>query len=133
MRIMDYSITPSLLINAIFIIEYHQYTKKIEQYSSPKLHCTLSSSFFLTRSTFEIVKYILVAIQNKIWKINTIKCLEHRAHGHQTFSQILGNSCNVGFVKVGMALGKGTYFKYLHDFGFGQLTGIDLKIGRAHV
>lgn len=59
--------------------------------------------------------------------INTIKCSEHRAHGHQTFSQILGNSCNVGFVKVGMALGKETYFKYLHDFGFGQLTGIDLN------
>ncbi len=56
----------------------------------------------------------------------TIGCPNHRAHGSQTFAQIVENSCNVGFVKVGLDLGADKYFKYLHGFGFGQPTGIDL-------
>jgi stage V sporulation protein D (sporulation-specific penicillin-binding protein) len=56
----------------------------------------------------------------------TIGCPNRRAHGSQTFAQIVENSCNVGFVKVGMDLGMDKYFKYLNAFGFGQLTGIDL-------
>lgn len=56
----------------------------------------------------------------------TIGCPNRRAHGSQTFAQIVENSCNVGFVKVGLDLGADKYFKYLHGFGFGQPTGIDL-------
>lgn len=56
----------------------------------------------------------------------TIGCPNRKAHGSQTFAQIVENSCNVGFVKVGLDLGMDKYFKYLHGFGFGQPTGIDL-------
>lgn len=56
----------------------------------------------------------------------TIGCPNRRAHGSQTFAQIVENSCNVGFVKVGLELGMDKYFKYLHAFGFGKPTGIDL-------
>lgn len=57
---------------------------------------------------------------------NTISCLNHKAHGAQTFAQIFENSCNVGFVRVGLELGMNKYYQYLSAFGFGQLTGIDL-------
>jgi stage V sporulation protein D (sporulation-specific penicillin-binding protein) len=54
----------------------------------------------------------------------TISCME--AHGSQTFAQAVENSCNVSFVKIGLALGMDKYYQYLNAFGFGQLTGIDL-------
>ncbi len=56
----------------------------------------------------------------------TIGCPNHKAHGSQTFAQIVENSCNVGFVQVGLNLGMDKYFKYLHAMGFGEKTGIDL-------
>ncbi len=56
----------------------------------------------------------------------TISCANHKAHGSQTFAQIVENSCNVGFVQVGLDIGMEKYFHYLNAFGFGKLTGIDL-------
>jgi stage V sporulation protein D (sporulation-specific penicillin-binding protein) len=56
----------------------------------------------------------------------TIGCPDRRAHGDQTFSGIVENSCNVGFVEVGLELGLSRYFNYVEKFGFGKKTGIDL-------
>ncbi|MGI5911646.1 MAG: stage V sporulation protein D [Syntrophomonadaceae bacterium] len=56
----------------------------------------------------------------------TIGCPNRRAHGSQTFAQILENSCNVGFVQVGLDIGMDKYYHYLNAFGFGKQTGIDL-------
>ena len=56
----------------------------------------------------------------------TIKCSGGKAHGEQTFAEILEVSCNVGFVKLGLEMGTDSYYKYLHGFGFGKPTGIDL-------
>ena len=56
----------------------------------------------------------------------TIGEASNKAHGSQTFAQIVENSCNVGFVKVGLALGLDKYYQYLTAFGFGRPTGIDL-------
>ncbi len=56
-----------------------------------------------------------------------IKCWKAGGHGHQTFLQVLQNSCNPGFVKMGQLLGKERLFRYLDLFGFGNKTGIDLN------
>jgi len=56
----------------------------------------------------------------------TIGCPNRKAHGSQTFAEIVENSCNVGFVQVGMELGLERYFQYIYKFGFGKPTGIDL-------
>ena len=56
----------------------------------------------------------------------TIRCAHGRAHGSQTFAQIVENSCNVGFVQVGLDLGLDKYYHYVKAFGFGKVTGIDL-------
>ncbi len=56
-----------------------------------------------------------------------IKCWKAGGHGDQTFLQVLQNSCNPGFVKMGQLLGKETLFSYLDKFGFGSKTGIDLN------
>lgn len=56
-----------------------------------------------------------------------IGCWKAGGHGHQTFLQVLENSCNPGFVKLGNLLGKEKLFSYLDLFGFGSKTGIDLN------
>ena len=56
-----------------------------------------------------------------------IGCWKSAGHGHQTFLQVLENSCNPGFVKLGQLLGKDRLFSYFDLFGFGNKTGIDLN------
>ncbi len=56
-----------------------------------------------------------------------IRCWKAGGHGAQTFLNVVENSCNPGFVEMGQRLGKETLFKYIHDFGFGKKTGIDLN------
>lgn len=47
-------------------------------------------------------------------------------HGQQTFWEVLQNSCNPGFIEIGLRLGKEKLFAYIEAFGFGQKTGVDL-------
>ena len=58
---------------------------------------------------------------------STLRCWKAGGHGEQTFLQVLENSCNPGFVKMGQLLGKETLFNYIDKFGFGEKTGIDLN------
>ncbi len=49
-----------------------------------------------------------------------------KRYGWLTFSEVLQNSSNVGAVKVGLALGRERYYRYITGFGFGSLTGVGL-------
>lgn len=62
-------------------------------------------------------------------KVDTakIKCWKAGGHDQQTFMEVLQNSCNPGFVKMGQLLGKDRLFSYLDKFGFGAKTGVDLS------
>ena len=57
----------------------------------------------------------------------TIHCWKHGGHGEQTYLQVVQNSCNPGFVSLGLKIGKEKLFKYIRNFGFGSLTGIELN------
>ena len=58
---------------------------------------------------------------------STLKCWKSGGHGDQTYLQVLQNSCNPGFVKLGQLLGKERLFSYINKFGFGEKTGVDLS------
>lgn len=58
---------------------------------------------------------------------STLRCWKAGGHGDQTFMQVLQNSCNPGFVKLGQLLGKERLFSYIDKFGFGEKTGVDLN------
>lgn len=58
---------------------------------------------------------------------STLRCWKAGGHGDQTFLQVLQNSCNPGFVKLGQLLGKDKLFDYIDQFGFGSKTGVDLS------
>ena len=55
-----------------------------------------------------------------------IRCWNLVGHGTQTLSEILQNSCNVGFMELGARLGNAKIKEYIDKFGFGMATGIDL-------
>jgi len=56
-----------------------------------------------------------------------IRCWKTKGHGHQTYLQVVENSCNPGFVELGNRLGKEKLFEYIDRFGFGKKTGVDLN------
>ena len=55
-----------------------------------------------------------------------LHCWKAGGHGAETYLQVVENSCNPGFVNLGLKLGKEKLFKYIKDYGFGDKTGIDL-------
>lgn len=57
----------------------------------------------------------------------TLHCWKHGGHGLQTYLEVVENSCNTGFVNLGLKLGKEKLFTYIKNFGFGTKTGIELS------
>jgi len=57
----------------------------------------------------------------------TIHCWKHGGHGNQTYLQVVENSCNPGFVNLGLRIGKEKLFDYIDKFGFGKKTNVDLN------
>ncbi len=56
---------------------------------------------------------------------DTIRCWG-RAHGAETMAEGLQNSCNPVFVELALRMGADRFYRYLHAFGLGKKTGIDL-------
>ncbi len=60
-----------------------------------------------------------------------IKCWRHyKPHGSQSFAEVMQNSCNPGFVKIGLDIEnktEGLFYKYIKAFGYGKQTGIDIS------
>lgn len=55
-----------------------------------------------------------------------LHCWKKGGHGSQTYLEVVENSCNPGFVRMGQLVGKDDLFQYIRKFGFGKKTGIDL-------
>lgn len=56
----------------------------------------------------------------------TVHCWKAGGHGDQTTAEALGNSCNIAFSDIGVALGVKKYYEYAKAFGFLETTNIDL-------
>lgn len=59
-----------------------------------------------------------------------IKCWSDHSNGkhyNQNLAAALNNSCNPCFTDIALALGKDTFYKYLNNFGFGNVTGLDFN------
>ena len=113
---------------------YKKYTQEVLNRNLPVF------SSYEPGSTFKIIT-MATALEEQVISLNdnfydagsvkvdgsTLRCWKAGGHGSQTFLQVLENSCNPGFVKIGQLLGKETLFSYLDKFGFGNKTGIDLS------
>lgn len=56
-----------------------------------------------------------------------LHCWKAGGHGNETYLEVVENSCNPGFVNLGLKLGKDKLFNYIDLFGFGKKTNIDLN------
>ncbi len=52
-----------------------------------------------------------------------LRCWKRIGHKHQTFLEVVENSCNPGFIELGQRVGREKLSQYIRDFGFGQKTG----------
>lgn len=59
-----------------------------------------------------------------------LRCWKREGHGHQTFIEVVENSCNPGFIELGNRLGRERLLSYIRDFGFGEKTGSGI-VGEA--
>ena len=55
-----------------------------------------------------------------------IHCHDHRGHGSLPYAKSLQQSCNPALMTVGLRIGREKFYNYFLDFGYGDLTGIDL-------
>lgn len=107
---------------------------------APKLWRNIAvSNAYEPGSTFKILT-TTAALGEKVVSLNerffdpgsievqgrTIHCWKDGGHGSQTFQEVVENSCNVGFVNVGLRLGVDSFYKYFAAFGLGKPTNIDL-------
>jgi len=87
----------------------------------------LDSNAITTSETFDCSGTLAVDGQ-------PIKCWRYpRSHGHQDLYQAVQNSCNVAFMKMGLAMGTETFYDYIYKFGFGQQTGIDFTTDQGGI
>jgi cell division protein FtsI (penicillin-binding protein 3) len=89
-------------------------------------------------STFKLVT-IAAALDQKLTRpdevfdcqmgsimFNGMRIRDSKPHGLLSVSDILAESSDVGSIKIGMRLGDDRFYRYIHAFGFGQQTGIEL-------
>lgn len=55
-----------------------------------------------------------------------IHCAEKRSHGEQDYFDIMANSCNVGFIELGLKVGREKMAQWTQNFGLGSPLGLDL-------
>lgn len=92
------------------------------------------SSFKIFCAAAALEEDIVNSIDEKIYNCTsstkvadtTYHCANFKAHGSQSITEGLMNSCNTFFITLGQKLGIETYYKYFEAFGFTERTGIDL-------
>ena len=55
-----------------------------------------------------------------------INCWSANSHGTQDLVHAVCNSCNPAFIRIAQAVGIDSFYRYMHDFGFYDKTGISL-------
>lgn len=129
-EILGMSSTPSYDPN-----NYKNYTTEVLSRNLPIFSSYEPGSTFKIVTMASAVEEKVIDIFNEHFydsgKVNVdgsvLKCWKSGGHGDQTYLQILQNSCNPGFVKLGQLLGKDRLFSYIDKFGFGEKTGVDLS------
>jgi cell division protein FtsI (penicillin-binding protein 3) len=96
------------------------------------------SDIYEPGSTFKLITLSAALDQNLIRPEEVFDCEngsvrvaghlihDHKKYGLLTVADILANSSDVGAIKISLRLGSPKFYEYIHAFGFGNPTGIDL-------
>ncbi|AMV73116.1 penicillin-binding protein [Desulfuromonas carbonis] len=64
--------------------------------------------------------------ENGSWRVGGKTIHDHHPYGRLKLPEILKVSSNIGAAKIGKALEREKYYGYLRDFGFGEVSGLEL-------
>ncbi|HSA91589.1 MAG TPA: penicillin-binding protein [Terriglobales bacterium] len=64
--------------------------------------------------------------QNGAIYLGSFRIRDHKPFGLLSVADVLAHSSDVGTIKLGLRLGEERFDQYIHRFGFGQPTGIEL-------
>jgi cell division protein FtsI (penicillin-binding protein 3) len=96
------------------------------------------SAIYEPGSTFKLITLAAAFDQNLIRPEEVFNCEngsivvaghrihDHKPYGNLTVAEILANSSDVGAIKIALRLGPPRFNDYIHVFGFGSPTGVDL-------
>ncbi len=96
------------------------------------------SNIYEPGSTFKLVTLAAAFDQNLIRAEEVFDCEngsvrvaghlihDHKKYGVLSVADILANSSDVGAIKIALRLGSPKFYEYIHAFGFGTPTGVDL-------
>ena len=96
------------------------------------------SAIYEPGSTFKLVTLAAAFDQNLVRADEVFNCEngsivvaghrihDHKKYGNLTVAEILANSSDVGAIKIALKLGPPKFNDYIHAFGFGSPTGVDL-------
>lgn len=71
-------------------------------------------------------QYDYIYAENGSYKIYNVNITDSHPLGNITILEAIQQSSNIAFAKMAMKLGASSMYKYVRDFGFGNITGIDL-------
>lgn len=115
------------------LVDYQKYDQKIYNRNLPIWKS------FEPGSTFKYVTYS-AGLEEGVFDVNErfydkgfyvvdgarIRDWKAGGHGEETFYEVIQNSCNPGFIEIGLRLGKDKLFEYVKKYGYGEKTNIDL-------
>ena len=96
------------------------------------------SDIYEPGSVFKVVTYSAAIDQHVVTPEDKVDCQhgsidvfgmkihDHESLGVVTIAEALAHSSDVAAIKVGMKLGDQRLYHYIHEYGFGQQTGIEL-------
>jgi stage V sporulation protein D (sporulation-specific penicillin-binding protein) len=89
-------------------------------------------------SSFKFITVAAALEENKVTPDQTFYCEkgeyatagrilhDYKSYGDLTVTEIIEKSSNIGVAKIALLLGEETLHKYIKDFGFGELTDVNL-------
>jgi len=103
--------------------------------------CRPLADAFEPGSTFKVVTFAAALDAGTVGENDVVDCGNgtltigsttihehgHKAYGTLPLAKVLAHSSNIGSARLGLALGRGSFFKAVRAFGFGQRSGIDLE------
>lgn len=112
--------------------QFHKYSEDVRRNSAV-------ADSYEPGSTFKVVTLAAAleeGVTNKDDRLNDpgyievdgerINCWVPEGHGSQSLAEVVQNSCNPGFITLGLRLGTERLYKYIKGFGFGSPLGFDL-------
>ncbi len=129
----------AILANAGLVIDSEEYNAKKQELMQSMWGNKAITESYIPGSTFKVITAAM-SVEEDVPLLSethtctgsyvvlghTIRCHKVKGHGTLTFAEGIQQSCNPWLMRLGLSLGKTTFYDYLMAFGYLEKTGIDL-------